>query len=88
MTPRPLHELLHELDSTLRAGAPIPAEDRALLERVQRELALLAALPQPSAAPHNLRENLREALQRLQIDHPQLSALVSRTLDTLSDLGI
>ena len=85
---KPLQELLAELDAALRAGSTIDPEDRALLERVHSELELALATPRSSATPHTLRESLRDALDRLQAEHPQLSGLLSRTLDTLSDLGI
>ena len=91
MTQRPLQELLAELELTLRSGGKISPEDRALLERVQVDLEVALASQPPAAAPaepHSLRDSVREALDRVQVEHPRLSSLLSRTLDALSDLGV
>jgi hypothetical protein len=88
MPAKTVHELLIELESTLRAGEPIRDEDRALLARLHADLqAALAAKP-AALPPHTLRENVREALGRVQADHPNLSNLLRATLDALSDLGV
>lgn len=89
MTERPLRELLSELEQTLRSGTPITPEDRALLSRVRADCeAALAPQPSAAGAPPTLRGNIRDALDRMQAEHPKLSSLLSRTLDTLSDLGV
>ena len=91
MTQRPLHDLLAELESTLRSGGHISPEDRALLERVHVDLEVALASQPPAAGPaepHSLRDNIRAALDRMSAKHPKLSSLLSRTLDTLSDLGV
>ncbi|HKP58400.1 MAG TPA: DUF4404 family protein [Polyangiales bacterium] len=88
MPDKRLHELVVELDQTLRAGGAISAEDRALLERVHRELEATLARPSSPQPPPTLRGNLRTALERVQAEHPRLSGLLSATLDALSDLGV
>jgi hypothetical protein len=89
MPDKRLQELVVELDKTLRAGGAISAEDRALLERVHRELEItLASRPSSPEPPASLRGNLRTALERVQAEHPRLSGLLSATLDALSDLGV
>jgi Domain of unknown function (DUF4404) len=89
MPDKRLHELVVELDKTLRAGGTISAEDRALLERVHRDLEItLASRPSAPEPPATLRGNLRTALERMQAEHPRLSGMLSVTLDALSDLGV
>lgn len=89
MADKRLQELVVELDKTLRAGGAISDEDRALLERVHRELEVtLAGRPSEPTPPPTLQGNLRAALERVQAEHPRLSSLLSATLDALSDLGV
>jgi hypothetical protein len=87
MADRTLRELMTELDATLRSGRAISAEDRALLERTRADLeAALAS--QPTATTPRLRQSVGDALQRLQIEHPRLSSLLSAALEALSDVGV
>lgn len=78
---------MNELDTTLRSNRALSAEDRVLLERAHAELEVALAAT-PTAATPKLRQSLSDTLQRLQIEHPRLSSLLSATLDTLSDLGV
>jgi hypothetical protein len=87
MADRPLQELLIELDATLRSGRALSAEDRALLERAHAELEVALAA-KPAATTPGLRQSVGEALQRLQVEHPRLSGLLSAALDALSDVGV
>jgi len=88
MADRTLRELMTELDATLRSGRELSAEDRALLEQIQTELGVALAARPSSPPPPRLRQSVGDALQRLQIEHPRLSSLLSSALDTLSDLGV
>jgi Domain of unknown function (DUF4404) len=88
MADRTLRELMTELEATLRSGRAISAEDRALLERTHADLeAALAARPSAPPTPR-LRQSMGDALQRLQIEHPRLSGLLSAALEALSDVGV
>lgn len=78
---------MDELDATLRSGRALSADDRALLERAHAELAAALAA-QPAAPTPGLRQSVGDALQRLQVEHPRLSSLLSATLDALSDVGV
>jgi Domain of unknown function (DUF4404) len=45
----------------------------------------------PAAAPRSgsqLRETLSAAVERLETKHPELTSLIGKTLDALSDLGL
>jgi len=87
MTAKTLQELVIEVDAVLR-NYVIANEDRPLLERLRADLeAALAS--RPSAEPaSSLRNNLQAAIRGLELDHPRLTSLLSKTLDTLSDLGL
>jgi hypothetical protein len=87
MADQKLRELMNELDATLRSGRPISAEDRALLERAHAEVEVALAA-KPAAPTPRLRQSVGDALQRLQIEHPRLSSLLSSALDALSDVGV
>ena len=89
VSPRPLGELLGELSSALRTGT-LSEADRVALERVHADLdAALHTRRQPSAAaPHGLRDELRSTIERLEREHPRLTAILGRLLDRLSELGL
>jgi Domain of unknown function (DUF4404) len=87
MADQKLRELMTELDATLQSGRQISDEDRALLERAHAEVGVALSVKPIAPTPH-LRQSVGDALQRLQIEHPRLSNLLSATLDALSDLGV
>jgi len=97
MPARSLQELLSELEATLNSGS-VSQQDRILLERVQADLtaahktqpatAQTTQTAQTTAIPHTLPDNLREAIDRLQVEHPKLSSVLSNALNALSDLGV
>ena len=87
MSTKSLQELLREIEDVLRAGGPIKLDDRELLEQLRRDLhAVLDA--RPISGPRSVRDQLSEAMGRLQAEHPRLSGLLSATFDALSDLGV
>jgi hypothetical protein len=91
MTTKTLHDLLTELDTTLRNTPQLSAEDRALLAHVQAELtrrdSTSNAVANVKTAPA-LPSNTRDVVTRLQAEHPRLASLFAATLDALSDLGV
>ena len=86
MPDKTIHELLVELEASLRGGDAINDEDRALVRDLHADLN--AAVAKPAAAPANLRPNLSAAVDSLSARHPRLSSLLSRALDALSDVGL
>jgi hypothetical protein len=87
MADRTLRELMTELDATLRSGRELSAEDRALLKQAHGELETALAVT-PIAPTPRLRQSVGNALERLQVEHPRLSGLLSAALDALSDVGV
>jgi hypothetical protein len=86
MADRTLRELMTELDTTLRSGRELSPEDRALLEQARAELETALAA-KPTTPTRQLRQSVG-ALERLQIEHPRLSGLLTAALDALSDVGV
>jgi hypothetical protein len=85
MSERSLRDTLAELEAALKDRALDPRE-RTRLQGLHAQL--LAALNQPKAAPGSLRRELDDALERAQGDHPQLTGVLSRLVDMLSEIGI
>lgn len=82
-----LQELMTELKVLLQSDREISTEDRALLERTQAEVeAALGA--HPAKPTPRLRQNLGTTLERLQIEHPRLSGLLTAAMDALSEIGV
>ena len=78
---------MSELDATLQSGREISAEDRALLEKAHAELETALAA-RPTKPTPRLRQSVGDALERLQIEHPRLTGLMTAALDALSDVGV
>jgi hypothetical protein len=87
MPTKSLEELQVEVEAALRS-ASMKEDDRALLKQVQSDLQTALAKPEQAHVPHTLRESLREAIDRFQSDHPGLTSMLAKTLDTLSDIGV
>jgi hypothetical protein len=91
MGTRTLHELLSELAAALRTGS-ISDADRAQLQQLHTELSgVLAEAQKPGSKPApapELRTDVRGAIERLEEEHPRLTSVLSRVLDTLSELGV
>jgi hypothetical protein len=88
MPPQTIHELLAELESSLRSGANLSDAERARLTQVHADLKAAVSVHPSAPPPHPLSERVREAVERLQVDHPRLSSLLTATLEALSDLGL
>jgi hypothetical protein len=81
MSDKHLKDLANEIESSLQRDS-LTERDRVVLSELQAALATL------EPAPHGLRERLTHAVERLEGEHPRLTALLSKTLDVLSDVGI
>lgn len=91
-----LRATLRELEEELAGIETLDDETRAELELAQHEIeaALQArsdaggANHPPAAASNSPVDRLREATRDFEADHPNLTAIVQRTIDGLSQLGI
>jgi DNA anti-recombination protein RmuC len=75
------------LYSALEGAPEIGEEGREALRQATSKIE--AALDEPSEERlESLREQLNGAVERFEQSHPQLTAIVGRIADALSDLGI
>ena len=84
---RSLRQILDELHAALERAPEIGEQSRSALRRASEEIR--EALERPEEArPGSLAEQLTAAVERFEVAHPQLTSLVGRVADALSDLGI
>lgn len=84
MSQRSLRDTLAELEAALQDRTLDPQERT----RLQSLHAQLEAAASQKSAPGSLRGELDAALARAEGDHPQLTSVLSRLLDTLSEIGL
>ena len=89
MTERPLQDLLGQLRAELREGPPLDSGARQQLESLARDIErrLHPDRTEPEVL-EALATNLREAIERFEETHPELTAAVNRVADALARLGI
>jgi len=89
MPERRLRETLDELHRELESTESVEAADRAALERVARDLHELLDREEHEPEEHeSLLDQLREATQRFEEEHPSLTAAINRVATALSNIGI
>ena len=90
MAPRKhLEESIAHLRKELAAGAPLTSTDRALLDRTLAEVAVHLDDENPATAlAEPLYDELRALAARVEQTRPNLSTLLGRIIDALSQLGI
>lgn len=84
-----LQKTLTRLRDELRNGPPLDARGRAQLEGLARDIEqrLHPDRTEPEAL-EALAKNLREAIERFEESHPELTAAVNRVADALARMGI
>jgi hypothetical protein len=84
-----LQSTLARLRDALRSGPPLDTSGREQLEGLARdiELRLHPDRTEPEAL-EALAKNLREAIERFEESHPELTAAVNRVADALARMGI
>lgn len=90
MAPRKhLEESIAHLRKELAAGGPLSSTDRSLLDRTLAEVAVHLDDENPATSlAEPLYEELRELAARVEKTRPNLSTLLGRIIDALSQLGI
>lgn len=90
MAPRKhLEESITHLRKELASGAPLSSTDRALLDRTLAEVAVHLDDENPATAlVEPLYDELRALAARVEQSRPNLSTLLGRIIDALSQLGI
>jgi len=90
MAPRHhLEDSIAHLRKELASGSPLSSADRALLDRTLAEVAVHLDDENPATAlAEPLYDELRELAARVEKTRPNLSILLGRIVDALSQLGI
>ena len=86
---RQLEESIRHIRSELADGDPLSSEDRALLDRTLAEVATrLDDDDDDFSITDSVNEELQELAARIEGTRPNLSILLGRIIDSLSQLGI
>ena len=82
--------LLKELRSELERTPSLQERDRKHLEELveETEKALLSSGEALGPPQHSTIDRLTDTTQRIEVSHPQLTAILSRVIDALSNMGI
>jgi hypothetical protein len=90
MAPRKhLEETITHLRKELASGDPLSPSDRTLLDRTLAEVAVHLDDENPATTlAEPLYEELRELAARVEQTRPNLSLVLGRIIDALSQLGI
>jgi len=88
--PQPnLEEILEELREALEAADDLDDEARDRLRNAAREIQQTVGVEREGADDdQSMLDRLNEAIESLEAKHPNLTAIVGRVADALSDLGI
>jgi len=86
MTGNKLHELLQQLHSELEQAGTLSDGERKELLRIGDDIQKLIGKPETEQQP--IRNRLREAMDRFEVEHPAITAALSQLLNTLSNAGI
>jgi hypothetical protein len=83
-------ELLQQLHDEIHNTQSLDEKGRELLQDLDGDIrALLERSEEPSGDEHpSLIQNLEITLRHFEVTHPELTVLVSKMLDTLSNAGI
>jgi len=80
---------LKELQAQLSQTDSFEGSDRQLVEELQRDIhALLTGSEASDSTTRPHQGRLREAMQRFEVTHPELTAVMARVVDSLSNMGI
>jgi len=84
------HELLRQLHDEIHNTQTVDKKGRELLQDLDVDIRALLERPeeQPVQVHPNIAQNLESTLRHFEVTHPELTVLVSRLLDTLSNAGI
>jgi hypothetical protein len=90
MDERAITGLLKELHGRLKNAKAITERERELLTQLSADIqSLLAHSGELAAANHrSIIERLQESIRSFEVSHPDLTAVMARVSNALSDMGI
>jgi len=84
-----LRTTVSELEQVLRGTKNLDKESRQILEQAVQEIrAALQPETRSETDRQSLIEGLRESVERFESTHPSLTAVLSRLIDGLAQMGI
>ena len=88
MSEQKLHEALLELKARIEELDLNDAEARRKLQTLVENIQSRIDRPGDAEESHTLVENLREAVEHFEVEHPTLTAVLNDLMMTLSNMGI
>jgi len=85
---RKLTDILQELQESLERSPDLGEEARRALRETAADIREALDQEEPTEREKSFTDQLNDALERFEGEHPQLTAVVGRIADALSDLGI
>ncbi len=84
-----VRSLLDELGSEIRNSKALTEKDRKHLESIVYEIETVLRISGDAAIKSESSiERLKAATERFEVSHPQLTAVLGRVIDALSNMGI
>lgn len=88
MSEQKLHETLLELKARLGEMDLDDAEARRKLQTLVKDIQSSLDSPGDAEGRHTLVENLRDAVEHFEVEHPTLTAVLNDLMMALSNMGI
>jgi hypothetical protein len=83
-----LHDAIRDLHQVLETTENLTDEDRAELESAIGEIREVLGDPESASGPDTLRGRLTAAVERFEDRYPELTKVIGRVADSLSEMGI
>lgn len=81
---------LKQLHEQLLHAGPLGESDKRLVEQLQTDIQFILGSSENISDPQSrpVHEQMKDAIQRFEVTHPDLTAVMARLINQLSDLGI
>ncbi|MBW2387313.1 MAG: DUF4404 family protein [Deltaproteobacteria bacterium] len=83
-----LQDALRDLHGALETADDLDESDRGELTSAIEEIRAVLGDPDAGSESDSLRGRLRAAVERFEDRHPELTKMIGRVADSLSDMGI
>ena len=83
-----IHDAIRDLHEVLGATENLAANERSELASAIEEIREALGDPEAGNPPDTLRGRLRAAVEHFEDRHPELTKMVGRVADALSEMGI
>ena len=83
-----IHDALRDLHGALETAENLDESDRGEIASAIEEIREVLGDPDAGSRSDSLRGRLRAAVERFEDRHPELTAIIGRVADSLSEMGI